>query len=73
MFHFMKLLDYMKSKQIDDEAFAALVGPTVTPRAVRKWKYGETCPRIPELVRIVKVTEGHVTSEDFLPPESEVA
>ena len=63
----MKLLDYMKANSLDDAALAARVGPGVTARAVRKWKYGETAPRIPELVRLEEITGGIVTAVDFLP------
>ena len=61
----MKLLEYMKSNKLDDAAFAEKV--QATARAVSKWKYGETNPRIPELVRIEQVTEGAVRPVDFLP------
>ena len=63
----MKLLDYMKARNLDDDGIAALVGDT-TPRAVKKWKYGETTPRLPELLRIEQVTAGEVMPVDFLPP-----
>lgn len=62
----MKLLDYLKINGLSDEDFAAKVGGGVTPRAVRKWKYGETNPRLPELIRIEDATSGDVTGRDFL-------
>lgn len=64
----MRLLDYMKSKGFDDLAFAERCGGRATALAVRKWKYGETHPRIPELVRIEEVTGGDVKPIDFLLP-----
>lgn len=62
----MKLLDYMKAKGVDDIAMAGLVGDT-SPRAVKKWKYGETTPPLTKLVRIQEVTGGAVKPTDFLP------
>lgn len=62
----MRLLAYMKSKNLDDAAMAERIGGGVTPRQVRKWKYGESLPRLPELVRITRATNGEVTAEDFL-------
>ena len=62
----MKLLDYMKANNLDDATLAERIGPEVTARAVRKWKYGETAPRIPELVRIEEITGGVVAAADFL-------
>lgn len=63
----MKLLDYLKSQDITDEKFARLCGISVG--AVRKWKYGERVPRLPELVRIEELTDGTVTARDFLQQE----
>lgn len=62
----MKLLAYMKSKNLSDAAMAERIGGGVTSRQVRKWKYGESLPRLPELVRITRVTDREVTAEDFL-------
>jgi transcriptional regulator with XRE-family HTH domain len=62
----MKLLQYLKDRKLSDEEFAEMVGGSATARAVRKWKYGETSPRIPELVRVEEVTGGAVTARDFL-------
>lgn len=63
----MKLIEYLKTNCIGDEVFASMLGNGVTGRAVRKWRYGETNPRIPELVRIQEITNGAVTPNDFLP------
>ena len=62
----MKLLDYMKQHSIGDAELAAAVGG-VSANAVKKWKYGETAPRIPELVRLTDATNGSVTARDFIP------
>ena len=63
----MKLLTYMKQHNISDGDMASMVGDRVTIRAVRKWKYGETVPRLPELLRLEEVTGGAVIPKDFMP------
>lgn len=63
----MKLLNYLKEKNLSDTDFAALLGGGVSESAVRKWKYGERTPRLPELVRISEATSGAVMPNDFLP------
>lgn len=62
----MKLLDYLKLNDISDEAFAAEFNGEISASGVRKWKYGERNPRLPELVRIEEITNGAVTTRDFL-------
>lgn len=61
------MLDYLKEHDIEDEAFAEQVGLETTGRAVRKWKYGETMPRLPTAVRIQEITDGKVTVADLIP------
>ena len=63
----MKLLDYMKANHLSDAALAALLGAGVSEGAVKKWKYGERSPRVPDLVRLEDATFGAVTARDFLP------
>ena len=65
----MRLLEFMKQRGLSDEQMAEMIGPDATPRSVRKWKYGETMPRIPALLRIEIVSEGLVTGKDFVEPE----
>ena len=62
----MKLIDYMREKGIKAEGFAEMVGGGTTPRAVRKWMYGETRPRLEDVARIEVVTDGAVRLEDFI-------
>ncbi len=64
----MRLLDFMKQRGLSDDQMAGMIGPEATPRAVRKWKYGETTPRLPALLRIEVVSEGLVTAKDFVEP-----
>jgi hypothetical protein len=65
----MKLASYMKQHDLDDEAMAALIGSGGASQ-VKKWKYGERLPRLPDLIRIEEVTGGAVTARDFLPEPS---
>jgi DNA-binding transcriptional regulator YiaG len=62
----MKLADFLDAKGLSDEGFAALVG-NVSVWGVRKWRYGQRTPRPREMARIVEVTQGVVTANDFLP------
>lgn len=59
----MKLIDYLKLSNLDDEAFASSIGCSAS--AVRKWKYGERIPRRHALKRIERATNGAVTVADF--------
>lgn len=65
----MKLLNFLKLNDVSDEAFAASFDGEISASAVRKWKYGERNPRLPELVRIEEITKGAVTARDFLPEQ----
>lgn len=60
----MRLIEYMKERDITDERMAELVGDC-TVFAIRKWKYGERMPRRKQLARLREVTEGAVTANDF--------
>ena len=66
----MKLRDYMKTNKLSDEQFAEMVGGGTTPRAVRKWKYGETRPRLEDIPRVEAATDGAVCLSDFIAPLS---
>lgn len=61
----MRLLDFMKERGLDDAGMAGLIGEC-TPLQVRKWKYRERTPRLPELIRIQNVTNSLVNPADFL-------
>lgn len=62
----MKLIDYMRSKSLKAEDFAEMVGSGTTARAVRKWMYGETRPRLEDVARIEVITDGAVKLADFI-------
>lgn len=62
----MKLIDFMRENAITNEAFAEMVGGETTVRAVKKWKYGETRPRLEDVARIEEVTGGAVKLADFI-------
>lgn len=64
IFRFMKLIDYLRTKEIPDHEFAATVGRSKW--AVRKWMYGQRVPRPAEMTSIAKATEGQVTANDFM-------
>jgi DNA-binding transcriptional regulator YdaS (Cro superfamily) len=68
----MKLIDYLRAKNLTDDAFAALVGRSKW--AVRKWMYSQRTPRPAEMLAISQATRGAVTADDFMPqpaPSSE--
>ena len=61
----MKLIDWMKQKNLDDEAVATLHGDC-SAGAVKKWKYGERIPRDAQMRRLIEISEGAVTANDFV-------
>ena len=61
----VKLLNYMKEHALTDETLAERMGNGATVRAVRKWKYGETTPRLRELLRLSEITNGAVQHHNF--------
>ena len=61
----MKLIDYMRERNIDDEAMAAMIGHC-SVFAVRKWKYGEREPDASRMLRIRTVTDGVVDLSDWV-------
>ena len=68
----MKLHDYLKQSEThDEEAFAAACGVSVS--CVRKWRYGDRLPRSRHLMKILAVTGGRVTANDFVHSLAEVA
>lgn len=60
----MRLIDYMRSENLDDAAMAALVGG-ITEHGIRKLKYGERGPSIEVAIRIGEVTAGQVGLNDW--------
>ena len=67
----MKLLDYMKSHSLSDAQVAEMIGARVSDGAVKKWKYGERVPRLPEMLRLGEITDGAVLPKDFMPDNSD--
>jgi DNA-binding transcriptional regulator YiaG len=61
----MRLIDWMREKNLSDGDVATLVGG-VSTHAVKKWKYGERVPRRAELQRLDQVSDGQVTPNDFV-------
>jgi transcriptional regulator with XRE-family HTH domain len=63
----MKLDTYMKANSLDAISLAAEIG--VGAEAVRTWLRGERIPRADQMRRIVEITGGAVTANDFYAPE----
>jgi hypothetical protein len=67
----MQLIDWMRLRGVDDETLAERVNRGLpperhcSPRAVRKWKYGEREPRADKIARLEKVTRKLVTVHDW--------
>lgn len=55
----MRLIEYMKLRELSDDAMAALVGG-ITAHGIRKIKYGERSASLEIALRIEAVTEGAV-------------
>jgi len=65
----MTLQEYLEKEYGDVtgkviERFAKKVGYSIF--AVRKWRAGERCPRPRAIVKIAKVTNGQVSSNDWI-------
>lgn len=60
----MKLSEYLKQEALTASAFADRVG--VTHVAIVRYLNGARRPDWPTLHRIVKVTNGQVTANDFM-------
>lgn len=61
----MKLIDWMREEDLDDEQVAARHGDC-TGFAVKKWKYGERTPRNAQMRRLTEISNGRVTANDFV-------
>lgn len=61
----MKLLDYLEQNEMTDAEFAELIG--VKRQSIYRYRTGERMPEWPIVARIMQVTEGQVTANDFLP------
>lgn len=60
----MTLTEFMKSRSLTDAQLAEMLD--CSPGALRKWRYGERTPRPDQMRRILEVTDGLVTPNDFL-------
>lgn len=67
----MRLSDYFASAQVNERAFAALLG--VSAKAVRHWVRGDRTPRPEQMQKIIIATKGAVSPNDFLPKQPEPA
>lgn len=66
----MRLIDWMREANLDDGQVADLVGG-VSGHAVKKWKYGERIPRRAELLRLIEISSGKVSPNDFVLVQNE--
>lgn len=60
----MKLIDYMRAKNLSDSAMAQRVGG-ISEHGIRKLKYGERDPSIATAIRINEATGGLVGLSDW--------
>lgn len=67
----MKLADYLSEHAITDGDFADRIG--VDRSSVSRLRRGITRPDWPTIERIIAATNGAVTANDFLPPQSNEA
>lgn len=63
----MRLIDFMRSKQIDDAEMARRVDD-ISESQIRKLKYGERKPSIETAIRISNATDGQVGLLDWDDP-----
>lgn len=68
----MRLLDWMRRENMDDEALASRIGD-VTVHAVKKWKYGERTPDLKNILKIEKITRGDVAIRDWANARAEAS
>lgn len=64
----MKLEQYLTTNKLSPEAFGLLVDASES--GVRKWMYGERTPRPKQMRRIIEVTKGKVSANDFITAEA---
>jgi|APPan5920702963_1055757.scaffolds.fasta_scaffold74239_2 DNA-binding transcriptional regulator YdaS (Cro superfamily) len=59
----MKLSIWMIENDMDDKAFAKRMGVSIY--GVQKWRLGVSVPRATQLLKILEITAGEVTPNDF--------
>lgn len=64
----MKLSRYMKENKLTDEDVALALGATIS--AVGKWRRGERMPRPGVMQKILLLTTGAVSPNDFHAPRT---
>ena len=67
----MRLTDFLSARSLTDSAFASMID--VHHTTVGRWKRGDTRPDWDVLQRIVEVTDGQVTPNDFIDVASAAA
>lgn len=68
----MTLREYALHRDLSKEALAAWLAEHVgvSRAGARKWVYGERTPRPQQMLRVMELTGGLVTANDFLAPRS---
>ena len=66
----MQIGDWIKSRGLTDVDFAELVG--VDKSTVGRWVAGTVRPDWDRLPKIIEVTEGLVTANDFIPKQTQL-
>lgn len=71
----MTLREFAEHKRMTNEQLVAWIAARmgVSKSGARKWVYGERTPRGTQMVRVVALTDGLVTANDFLPREETAA
>jgi len=67
----MNLRDYLSFRKISGSSLAREIG--VTPAALRFWVRRERMPRMRQMAKIMRITNGAVQPNDFLPDDKEAA
>lgn len=62
----MKLNSWMEREKLGNEAMGALIG--VHPVSVSKYRQGKMVPRPGLMAKIIELTGGDVTANDFFAP-----
>ncbi len=65
----MTLREFAEHRNMSNEQLAAWLAAQVgvSRSGARKWVYGERTPRGLQMVRVLALTDGLVTANDFLP------
>lgn len=63
----MRMIDWMRSENLDDQQVAKLLG-NCSASAVKKWKYGERVPDAKRILQIESLSKGGISLTDWVKP-----